>query len=209
MTTKQSLEWRYATKKFDTKKALPAADLDYILECGNLTATSFGLQPFGIVAVTDPTKKAALMEAAYGQEHVGNNSALLVLCARTDVDEAFITEFTTRLETKRELEAGTADSYKDMMVGSLTSKSAEEVLTWSQKQTYIVLGSMMIAAAEKMVDGCPLEGFDPAAFNDILGLTEHNLHATNLLALGYRSEEDETQHHAKVRKDLADIVVRI
>ena len=209
MTTKQSLEWRYATKKFDTEKALPTADLDYILECGNLTATSFGLQPFGIVAVTDPTKKAALMEAAYGQEHVGNNSALLVLCARTDVDEAFITEFTTRLETKRELEAGTADSYKDMMVGSLTSKSAEEVLTWSQKQTYIVLGSMMIAAAEKMVDGCPLEGFDPAAFNDILGLTEHNLHATNLLALGYRSEEDETQHHAKVRKDLADIVVRI
>jgi len=209
MTTKQSLEWRYATKKFDTEKALPTADLDYILECGNLTATSFGLQPFGIVAVTDPTKKAALMEAAYGQEHVGNNSALLVLCARTDVDEAFITEFTTRLETKRELEAGTADSYKDMMVGSLTSKSAEEVLTWSQKQTYIVLGSMMIAAAEKMVDGCPLEGFDPAAFNDILGLGEHNLHATNLLALGYRSEEDETQHHAKVRKDLADIVVRI
>jgi nitroreductase/dihydropteridine reductase len=209
MTTKQSLEWRYATKKFDTEKELPVTDLDYILECGNLAATSFGLQPFGIVAVTDEAKKAELMAAAYGQEHVGNNGALLVLCARTDVDEAFITEFTTRMEQVRGLEAGSVDGYKDMMVGTLTSKTAEEVLTWSQKQAYIVLGTLMVAAAEKMVDGCPLEGFDPAAFNEILGLSEHNLHATNLLALGYRSAEDTTQHYAKVRKDLEDVVVRI
>lgn len=209
MTTKESLEWRYATKKFDTSKNLETSDLEYILECGNLAATSFGLQPFGIVAVTDEAKKAELMAAAYGQEHVGNNGALLVLCARTDVDAAFIAEYTSRIEQVRGLEAGAVDGYKDMMVGALTSKTADEVLTWAQKQAYIVLGTMMVAAGEKMVDGCPMEGFDPAAFNEILGLDAYNLHATNLLALGYRSAEDETQHYAKVRKDLADVVVRI
>ncbi len=209
MTTKESLEWRYATKKFDTEKELPAADLDYILEAGNLAATSYGLQPVGVVVVTDEAKKKELMAAAYGQEHVGHNGALLVLCARNDVDETFITEYTTRMEQVRGLEAGTVDGFKDMMVGHLTGISEADLLTWAQKQTYIVLGTMMVAAAEKMVDGCPMEGFDPAAFNEILDLGAHNLHATNLLALGYRSAEDETQHYAKVRKDLGDVVVRI
>jgi len=209
MTTKESLQWRYATKKFDTNKTLPAADLDYILECGNLAATSFGLQPFGVVVVTDEAKKQALMEAAYSQEHVGTNSTLLVVCARTDVDTAFIAEYTDRIEQTRGLAAGSVDGYKDMMVGALTSQSADQVLAWAQKQSYIVLGTMMAAAAEKMVDGCPMEGFDPAAFNEILGLADHNLHATTLLAVGYRSDADETQHYAKVRKDMADVVVRI
>jgi len=209
MHTKQSLEWRYATKAFDTEKDLPAADLNYILECGNLAATSFGLQPFGLVVVTDQAKKDALMKAAYGQIQVGQNGALVVLCARTDVDEAFITNYTNRIESVRGLEAGSVDGYKDVMVGALTSKTFDEVLIWSQKQTYIVLGSMMIAAAEKMIDGCPMEGFDAAAFNEILGLKEHNLHATSLLPLGYRAESDDTQHYAKVRRELKDVVVRM
>jgi nitroreductase len=95
------------------------------------------------------------------------------------------------------------------MVEALADKTPEETLTWSQKQAYIVLGTMMVAAAEKRVDSCPMEGFDPAKFDEILGLTAHNLHATNLLALGYRSDEDATQHDAKVRRDLTDTVIRI
>ena len=209
MNTHEILHWRYATKKFDTSKDLSAEDLEYILEAGNLAATSYGLQPFGIVVVTDTDKKQALMEAAYGQEHVGENGALLVLCARTDVDADFVAEFTARLERTRNLEAGAAASYKDTMVGSLSRLSSEEVVTWSQKQAYIVLGTMMIAAAEKQVDGCPMEGFRAEKFDEILGLKEHHLHATNLFAIGYRSAEDATQHDKKVRRDLADTVVRV
>jgi nitroreductase len=209
MNTHEILQWRYATKKFDTSRDLPPEDLNYILQAGNLTATSFGLQPFGIVVVTDTQKKEALREAAYGQKHVAENSALLVLCARTDVDADFVAEFTARLEHIRDLEAGAADSYKDTMVGSIEHRSPEEILTWSQKQAYIVLGTMMVSAGEKQVDGCPMEGFDPAQFDEILGLEQHNLPATNLLALGYRSAEDTTQHDAKVRRDLEDTVVRM
>lgn len=80
---------------------------------------------------------------------------------------------------------------------------------WAQKQAYIALGTMMVAASEKGIDNHALEGFNPEAFNDVLGLAAHNLHATVILALGYRSSEDQTQHHAKVRKQLDDIVIRI
>ncbi len=209
MHTQNWLEWRYATKKFDTSKELGAADLEYILNAGNLAATSYGLQPFNIIVVTDHEKKQALMANAYGQGHVGENSALIVLAARTDVDATFITKYTQRIESVRNLPAGSVDGYKDMMVGHLTNLTAEARLVWAQKQAYVALGTMMVAAAEKGVDHCAMEGFDPIKFNEVLGLDALNLHATVILPVGYRSAEDSTSAYKKVRRELGDIVVRM
>jgi nitroreductase / dihydropteridine reductase len=209
MHTQNWLEWRYATKKFDTSKELPAADLEYILNAGNLAATSYGLQPFNIIVVTDNEKKQALMANAYGQGHVGENSALIVLAARTDVDATFIAEYTKRIEDVRGLPTGSVDGYKDMMVGHLTNLTAEARLVWAQKQAYIALGTMMVAAAEKGIDHCGMEGFDPMKFDEVLGLDALNLHATVILPVGYRSAEDSTQAYKKVRRELSDIVVRM
>ncbi len=209
MHIKNWLKWRYATKKFDGAREVSEVDLNYILEAGNLAATSYGLQPFKIIVITDEAKKQALVPAAYNQAQVGGNSALVVLAASTNVDETFITEFTTRTEVERGLETGTLDGYKQIMVGQLAGLSAADRLVWSQKQAYIALGTMLVAAAEKEVDQCPMEGFDPAAFNEILGLTAQNLHATVIMPLGYRSPEDKTQHYKKVRRDLSEMVVRI
>lgn len=209
MLIKNWLNWRYATKEFDATREVSEADLNYILEAGNLAATSYGLQPFKIIVVTDKEKKQALVPAAYGQAHVGENSALIVLAASTNIDEAFITEYTTRTETVRGLEAGALDGYKKLMVGQLADLSAANRLVWAQKQAYIALGTMLAAAAEKEVDQCPMEGFDPVAFNEILGLAAHNLHATVIMPLGYRSPEDKTQHYKKVRRDMSEMVVKI
>lgn len=209
MTTHEILNWRYATKKFDTSKELSAADVDYILAAGNLAATSYGLQPFGIVVVTDEAKKQALQEAAYGQAQVGTNGALLVICGRTDVNAEFIADYTARIEKIRGLEAGAIDGYKDMMTGDLTNRAPEDVTNWSVKQSYIVLGTMMMAAAERHIDGSPMEGFEPAKVKDILNLEAHNLHPATMFAIGYRSADDETQHYTKVRRELEDVVVRV
>lgn len=209
MHTKNWLEWRYATKKFDVSKELPSADLEYILEAGNLAATSYGLQPFQIIVVTDSAKKQALMGHAYNQGQVGENAALLVLAARTDVDASYIAEYTARIENMRGLPTGAVDGYKDMMTGHLTSLTEADRTVWAQKQAYIALGTMMVAAAEKEVDSCPMEGFDAAAFNEVLGLKDHNLHATIVLPIGYRSAEDGSQNYKKVRKSLSDIVIRM
>lgn len=209
MHTKNWLEWRYATKKFDVSKELPSTDLEYILEAGNLAATSYGLQPFQIVVVTDTAKKQVLMGHAYNQGQVGENAALLVLAARTDVDASYIAQYTARIESLRGLPTGAVDGYKDMMTGHLTNLTETDRMVWAQKQAYIALGTMMVAAAEKGVDHCPMEGFDPAAFNEVLGLKEHNLHATVILPIGYRSAEDGSQTYKKVRKTLSDLVIRM
>lgn len=209
MTIHEMLQWRYATQQFNTSKNVSEDDLNYILEAANLAATSYGLQPFGIVVVNDQALKEQLVEASFGQQKVADNSALLVFCARTNVDEAFIAEYTDRVARERSIDPSTLAGFKEMMIGDLTSRTPEERLTWAQKQSYIALGTAMVAAAERGVDGAPMEGFRPTEFNNILGLAEHNLHATSLFAVGYRSAEDERQYEKKVRRPLEDTVVRM
>ena len=208
-TIHELLGWRYAAKAFDTTKTLSAEDLEYILQAGNWAPTSYGLQPIKFIVVNDEAKKKALSEAAYGQVHVAENGALIVLAARTDVNEAMINEYVSRVESGRGMEEGSLDGFKQIMVGDLTSRTEEARFTWAQKQAYIPLMSMMFAAAEKGIDSCPMEGFVPASFDEILGLKEMNLSATVMLAVGYRSAEDKSQHYKKIRRDMSDIVVRI
>jgi len=203
----ENLKWRYATQIFDTTKEMPAVDLQKILEAGNLAATAYGLQPLQMVVVTDVEKRQELIKAAHGQKHAGENSALIVLAARTDINEEYITEYTNRIETIRGLEKGAADGFKQSMLNDLPNRTPEARLTWAQKQCYIVLGTLMAAASELRIDNHAMEGFNPTEFNKILGLDELNLTATVILALGYRSEADETQHYAKVRKELKDMVI--
>jgi nitroreductase / dihydropteridine reductase len=204
----QALSWRYATNQFDGSKKVSEETLTKILEAANLMPTAYGLQPFRLIVIDDQALKDSLVEHAYGQKHVAENSHLVVLAARTDIDEAMIAEYTARIETIRNLPAGTVDGFKAMMVGDLTNRPEDARLTWAQKQTYLALAGMMAAASLIEVDNHALEGFNPVAFNEVLGLSDMNLTATTLLALGYRAESDESQHYAKVRLPLETLVIK-
>lgn len=204
----ETLAWRYATSQFDPDKKIPQTDLEAILAAGDLMPTAYGLQPFRIIVIGDQGVKDSLIPHSYGQEHIAKNSHLLVLAARTDVSEEMITEYVTRLENTRGLPPGGADGFKKMMVGDLTNRTEEARLLWAQKQCYIALGGMMAAASLRKVDNHALEGFNPAAYNEVLGLDNLNLHATVILALGYRSESDPWQHYAKVRLGVDALTLR-
>lgn len=207
MELNKALKWRYAVNQFDATKKISDEALQAILEAGNLMPTAYGLQPFSFVVVSDQATKDALVEHAYGQKHVAQNSHLIVIAARTDVDEAFVAEYTHRIETIRELPAGSTDGYKAVMVGDIVARSEAERLVWAKRQSFLALGGMMAAASLMEIDNHALEGFNPTAFDDVLGLKDKNLTATVLLALGYRSETDEWQHYAKVRRDIDQIVI--
>jgi nitroreductase / dihydropteridine reductase len=207
MSIIENLQWRYATQQFDTSKAIPEADLTAILNAGNLAATAYGLQPFQFVVVNDQATKDSLVPHAYGQTHFAHNSALVIIAARTDLDEAYITEYVERMAAVRGMDVAMLDGFKGMMVGDLTNRTPEARLAFAKEQAFIALGTMMAAASELHIDNHAMTGFDAAKFNETLGLESMNLHATVALALGYRSSDDAWQHYAKVRKDLNDMIV--
>lgn len=206
MNILEGLNWRYATQKFAFEKNIPSDTLTDILSAGNLAATAYGLQPFEFILVTNQAIKEQLVPVSYGQEHVSKNSALIVVAIRTDIDETYIGEYVDRLGAARQLPPQTIESLKQTMTKDLTGRSEESRNQWAAKQAYIALGSLMAAASEAKIDNHALEGFNAHAYDEILNLTEHNLHSTVILALGYRAEDDQWQTYPKVRKSLENIV---
>ena len=200
-----SLQWRYATKKFDPNKSVSTEDLQTILKAGNLAATSYGLQPVEFVVVSDPALRQQLVPFSYNQPQVGQASHVIVVAVRTDVDADFIRANTKLTEQVRGLEEGQLDDYAKQMIGAITSMDDEKRLVWAEKQSYIVLANLMTACASLKIDSCPMEGFVPAEYNRLLDLESKNLSASVVLPVGYRAEDDEQQALAKVRKPLKEM----
>jgi len=205
----QALTWRYATKQFDSTKKLSEEQLTALLTDMNLTATSFGLQPFEIIVVTDPVVREKLRAVSWNQSQVVDASHLILLAVRTDVDESFVDAYIAHLAEVRGISVDAVKGYADMMKGFLSQHSVESLTVWAQKQAYIALGTLLASAAVREIDACPMEGFDANAVDDILGLTRKHLKSTVMCPVGYRSAEDKTAAYAKVRRPLGDVVHRV
>jgi nitroreductase len=208
MSLVKDLNWRYATKKMN-EKAVSGKKLNTILEATNLAATSYGLQPFTVIVVKNKSIKAKLQVAAYGQAQVGSSSHILVFTVPLKITEADIQAFINNVATTRSIPVPVLDGYKSMMLNTVGALPAEQQQIWATKQAYIALGTALAAAAEQKVDACPMEGFDAAAFDKILGLTKKGLKAVVIMPIGFRDDSDATSHYAKVRKSNAEMFVMV
>ncbi len=158
----QALNWRYATKKFDANRKVSDPDLNEILEAGRLAPSSFGLQPWKFVVITDNKLREKLKEATWSQPQVCDASHLVVLAVRTDVDAKYIRDYVKKIAEVRKVSIESLKEYENMMLGAVEggSKNAASVIEWSTRQVYIALGFMLETAALKGIDACPMEGFE-------------------------------------------------
>ena len=205
MQITDALKWRYATKRFDPAKKVSDDDLRSLMEAVNLTATSFGLQHFRVTVVKNQSTKDRLLPASYNQPQIAECSHLFVFAAKTDMTGEYVDQFIRLMADTRDLELDKVSGFGDYIKGSLKGKSTDFITNWNKRQAYMGLSTLLAAAAELRVDTCPMEGFDPAKYDEILGLTEKGLTATVIAPVGYRSEEDATQHHKKVRLPLEEM----
>lgn len=200
MTFLQNLNWRHATKAFDPNKTVSDEDLARLKEAIQMAPTSFGLQPFHVKVITDPALRAKIRPVAWDQAQITDSSHLLVFCARTDVLDRINEYFEIATGGNADTRAA-MKGYEDLMVGSLSPRSVEDIRHWADKQTYIAHGFALAACAEMQIDSCPIEGFDPAAVDEILELPDH-LHSVVMMPIGYRAEEPK---HGKVRYPESDL----
>lgn len=205
----EKLNWRYATKKFLERK-IRLRELDTILEAANLTATSYGLQAFKIVVVDDPEVRQKLLPHAMGQTQIVDASHLLVLCRYKDVTEQTTQQFAQRIGDAKSKTQDQIEVYARKVDDKVAQyKEQGKFEEWLTKQVYIVLGNLMTTCAVMGIDSCPMEGFEPEQFDEILGLDALNLKSCVLLPVGYRSPSDNYQFKQKVRKDLEDLLIFI
>lgn len=198
-TISDALNWRYATKRFDPTKKLSDEQWNVLKESLHLAASSFGLQPWKFIVVTDAAKKAALRADAWDQSQASDCSHLVVVCSKKNMTEPDVDHLMQATAQMRGAEATSLDGYKGMILGSLSARTPEFVAAWNARQCYVALGFLLEAAALLKVDACPMEGFMPEKFDAALGLSDSDYTATVLCALGFRSDEDKYGDLAKVR----------
>jgi nitroreductase len=200
----QKLNWRYATKRMNGQK-VPQQKLDNILEAIRLSASSAGLQPYKVIVVEDPAVKEKLKVAANNQPQITEASHVIVFAAWSKVTEEGVNAYLNQIATERNIPIESLDGFKGMFTG-IIAQSAEQNFTWTSRQTYIALGTGLIAAAFEEVDATPMEGFNNAAVDEVLGLKEKGLSSVSILTLGYRDTENDYLVNAKkVRKSKEDL----
>lgn len=203
------LNWRYATKKFDSTKKISKNDLDTLLEAARITASSYGLQPYHFFVIEDEETRMKLKKASWDQSQITDASHLLVLANKPTFDESLVDTYIDKLVEVRGVAKEDVAGYSQMMKSVLVGLTDAQKSSWTSDQTYIVLGNLLTIAAEMEIDACPMEGFDNAQYNEILGLKDKNLNAAVVMAIGYRSEDDETQHYPKVRYSKEKLITHI
>lgn len=182
----EKLNWRYASKKMDATKSVPAEKVTKILEAVRLAPTSSGLQPFEVIVVTNKDLREKLKAAAFGQAQLTDGSHLLVFAAWDTYTEARIDGVVAEIEAARGGKNEGVTSYYDGLNAQYVPRDAQVNFEHAARQTYLALGIGLTAAAFEEVDATPMEGFDPAQVDEILGLRARGLRSVALMPLGYR-----------------------
>ena len=209
-TVNERLAWRYATKKYDATKSVPAEKLERIIEAVRLAPTSSGLQPFELFVVSNADIRAKIRTVAWDQTQITDCSHLLVFAAWDDITADRVNTMFDFTNDVRGFTSEGWENYRQLLLGIVAERGTEANYQAAARQAYIGLGTALIAAAFEEVDATPMEGFDPAAVDEILELKSKNLRSVVILALGYRAAEgDWLVNLKKVRRSRDNFVTEI
>ena len=207
-TIVRQMNWRYATKKFDPNRKLQAPDWKTLEQSLVLSPSSYGLQPWKFFVVGNPDVRAKLRSAAYNQSQITDASHLVVCAHRTGFSAKDVDRHVERVAQVRNVPAESLAGYRQAMLGSV-QRPQEQTDAWVSRQVYIALGNFLATAALLGVDACPMEGFDAAQFDEILGLTGQGYHAQVIATAGYRAEDDAYARLPKLRYSPEDVIAHV
>ena len=214
MTTSPSelldtLNFRYATKAFDSSRKIPGESWKALESSLVLTPSSFGLQPWKFIIVESPELREKLKAASWGQGQVVNASHLVVFTARTDLSQQDIESWMQRLSEIQGAAIEKLAGFADVISSFSSAMDQTQKHAWNTRQVYIALGQLMTAAAFMGIDTCPLEGISTADYDAILGLKESGYSTAVACALGYRSGEDPSASAKKARFPESQVISRM
>lgn len=209
-TLLNQLRWRYATKQFDPTRKIPAADWQTLEETLRLTPSSFGLQPWRFIVVTDPATREKLASASWNQRQVAEASHLVVFASKKRLGPEEVDHYLERIAQVRGVTRESLNGFRGVLLDFLGQPATEfNPQHWATRQAYIALGNLLTSAALLGIDTCPLEGIEPAKYDEILGLAKPGYQTVVAAAVGYRAAGDQHASLPKVRFAPEEIITHV
>ena len=202
--------WRAAIKEYNKEAVLISSEVETLLEAVRMSPSSYGLQPYKVLVVENKEIREKLKTASFGQTQVTDASHFVVFVARTDENEKDVALYIENIAKVRGLKKEDLAGYEGMMNGALSHMTAVGAKTaWASKQAYLGLGVLLTTAALMEIDASPMEGFDVAAYDEILGLAKDGYTTAVICALGKRVDAEDYSKLSKVRKSQEDFIVTV
>jgi nitroreductase len=201
----ERLAWRYAVKQFDPNRRIATDTWAAVEQSLVMAPSSFGLQPWRFLVVTDAKVKASLPAISWQQTQPRDCSHLVVLAARKTLDEGYVQRFIESVASTRNVPAASLNGYRDVILKSVLQSEGQH-LQWNARQVYLALGQLMMAASIVGIDSCPMEGIDMAGYDRLFELDESPYTTVVACALGYRSDLDKYAAAPKVRFPKSEII---
>ena len=167
------------------------------------------MQPIKLVVVHNKELQQQLVEHSWNQKQVVQASHVLVLCIDTRLTENDVEKYFERVQEIRNTPDEIINPFRDYLKGVISSKSSEDLISWAKNQAYLAMGNLLTVCANEQIDSCPMEGFIPEKYDEVLDLPSKNLSSVLVLPVGFRAEDDFMKDQKKVRKDLHEIVLEI
>jgi len=205
----ESLQWRYAVKKFDADKELTNKQINTLKEAFNLTATSYGLQPVSLVIVKNKEIQKQLVEFSFNQEQIAQASHILILCIPKKYDSQNVEKYFSLVKEIRNTPDDILNPFKEYMLNDVNTRTQQDLFLWNKNQAYIALGNLLTVCAVEKIDACPMEGFVPEKYDEILELDKKNLQSILVIPVGFRAEDDFMKDLKKVRKKIENTTIEI
>jgi nitroreductase len=206
----ERLNWRYATKQFDPSRKIAPEDWAALEDALVLSPSSGGLQPWKFVVITDPDVRTRLTPVSYGQAQINDASHLVVFAAKTNFSEADVDAHIKHLSEVQGAPVEALAPYRGMLLGGIVQAMDEAARNaWARNQAYIALGNLLTSAALLGIDACPMEGFDRAKYDELLGLKAKGLASAVIATLGYRLSTDKNATASKVRFPKDQVVISV
>jgi len=156
----EALQWRYATKKFDSNRILPDHKITVLKEAFNLTASSFGLQPVRLLIIHDKKIQDKLVALSMDQQQVTDASHVLVFCIEKNIDKSYIETYFKNVQTTRNTSDEILQPFREYLYGHFENETSDNIINWATKQAYLAMGNLLTICALEQIDACPMEGFD-------------------------------------------------
>jgi len=199
MNILDQLNWRYAVKQFDTEKKLRKDQVETLLKAANLTATSFGMQPSKIIVVENKSLREELVQYSWGQRQVADASHLLIITINSSAGEKEVDAFVKRTAVARSTSEDNLEGMSKMIKGFLRGMDDSQKYNWMSNQAHIILGNLLTVCAVEGIDACPIAGFQPEKYDELLELEKDGQKSVLVLPVGFRLDSDKYADFSKVR----------
>jgi len=205
----EAMKWRFSVNKFDKSNKLTDSQFDELLQAIILSPSSYGLQPWKFIVVTNAEVRAKLQAAGYGQTKIIDASHLIVFAVEKNIDNALVDKYISTVAATRGVSVENLKGYADMIKGTIAGLTPAQRVEWATRQAYIALGVLITAGAVNSIDVGPMEGFDTKKFDEILGLDKLGLESKISAAVGFRASDDAHALDKKVRYSKEEVVIEV